>query len=213
LEERRIIVGGRTGIEKRGKNMAASGQGYNGTVVTQLGPEEAMQAIIGGLAGTSECTVNAAGNNTIILTRRYLPNSAIVLAVLGVLLFLIGLLALFVRNTETLTITLASTPEGTRVTASGVASQELANRLNGLMASLRNARSSVPSAPRPGPAAVVGEETKVCPQCAESVKAAAKMCRFCQYRFEEAMPGTGAPSQPEDRHRSGVAERGFFHKP
>lgn len=27
-------------------------------------------------------------------------------------------------------------------------------------------------------------ETKVCPQCAEEVKAAAKICRFCQYQFE-----------------------------
>jgi hypothetical protein len=26
--------------------------------------------------------------------------------------------------------------------------------------------------------------TKVCPQCAEEVKAAAKVCRFCQYAFE-----------------------------
>jgi hypothetical protein len=27
-------------------------------------------------------------------------------------------------------------------------------------------------------------KTKVCPQCAEEVKAAAKVYRFCQYQFE-----------------------------
>ena len=30
--------------------------------------------------------------------------------------------------------------------------------------------------------------TKVCPQCAESVKVAARICRFCRYSFEEATP-------------------------
>ena len=27
------------------------------------------------------------------------------------------------------------------------------------------------------------EATKICPQCAEAVKAAAKICRFCRYEF------------------------------
>jgi len=29
-----------------------------------------------------------------------------------------------------------------------------------------------------------GEDVKVCPECAEAVKAAARKCRFCGYRFE-----------------------------
>jgi Uncharacterised protein family UPF0547 len=34
-------------------------------------------------------------------------------------------------------------------------------------------------------------DTKTCPECAEEVKAAAHVCRFCGYRFDGA---TGAPS-------------------
>jgi hypothetical protein len=34
-------------------------------------------------------------------------------------------------------------------------------------------------------ASALGEATKTCPQCAETVKAAAKICRFCRYEFED----------------------------
>jgi hypothetical protein len=36
------------------------------------------------------------------------------------------------------------------------------------------------------PAAVAVAETKTCPDCAEDVKAAARVCRFCGYRFDQA---------------------------
>ena len=31
-------------------------------------------------------------------------------------------------------------------------------------------------------------DTKVCPECAETVKAAARICRFCRYEFETPLP-------------------------
>jgi hypothetical protein len=40
--------------------------------------------------------------------------------------------------------------------------------------------------PEPQPVRVIesaGEATKTCPQSAENVKAAAKICRFCHYEF------------------------------
>lgn len=47
-----------------------------------------------------------------------------------------------------------------------------------------------------------GEPTKRCPDCAETVKFAAKVCRFCGYRFEPeaARPGAGpaVPGTPPD---------------
>lgn len=40
-----------------------------------------------------------------------------------------------------------------------------------------------------------GEDSKVCPDCAEQVKAAARKCRFCGYRFEPDL-GSGAALDP-----------------
>jgi len=38
-------------------------------------------------------------------------------------------------------------------------------------------------------AAPAERETKTCPDCAETVLAAARKCRFCGYRFDEPRPG------------------------
>lgn len=35
---------------------------------------------------------------------------------------------------------------------------------------------------------VKSEDLKSCPQCAEEVKAAAKVCRFCQHEFDDKTP-------------------------
>jgi len=38
-----------------------------------------------------------------------------------------------------------------------------------------------------------GEDTKVCPDCAEEVKAAARVCRFCRYRFDGGAAERASP--------------------
>lgn len=42
-------------------------------------------------------------------------------------------------------------------------------------------------------------DEKVCPRCAETIKAAAVMCRFCQYEFSArpATPAAPAPATPQ----------------
>lgn len=43
----------------------------------------------------------------------------------------------------------------------------------------------------------MGDETKKCPACAESVKAEAVICRFCNYDFKAGLPpGGGSPAAP-----------------
>ena len=47
-------------------------------------------------------------------------------------------------------------------------------------------------------------ETKVCPACAETVKLAARLCRFCRYEFEPVLALTKvAPPEPQ---RGGARE-------
>lgn len=119
-------------------------QSYIQNVTVADKPDVVMQQFVGATAGASGFTVNQAGN-TLILTRKHTPTWAIVLAVLGALLFLVGLLFLLVKETETLTISLAELPEGgTRVSISGQATPDLVGRLNAVVTSL----AAVP--PMPG---------------------------------------------------------------
>ena len=74
-------------------------------------------------------------------------------------------------------------PDGelTKVMVSGVTAGELLARLNGGMSQLTRGTHSlsvVVNDPEPS------GSVKVCPQCAEEVKDAAKVCRFCSYAFE-----------------------------
>lgn len=116
--------------------MASAGTTYTSTFKTATSADEVTQTFIGGLSGAAGCTVTMAGNNVIVVTRRYTPTWAVVVGVVGILLFLIGLLAFLYKVTDTLTITVAPGDEGTKVTISGVASPELSSRLNGIAASL-----------------------------------------------------------------------------
>lgn len=54
-------------------------------------------------------------------------------------------------------------------------------------------------------------QTKVCPQCAEEVKAAARVCRFCSHQFEPLLDGP-APVQPaaspSEQHSSAASADG-----
>jgi preprotein translocase subunit SecE len=55
----------------------------------------------------------------------------------------------------------------------------------------------------------MADETKICPECAEEVKAAAHVCRFCGYSFmQPEPPGGDAPTQvlPEPPQANGPDE-------
>jgi hypothetical protein len=69
--------------------------------------------------------------------RRYTPTWAVVVAVVGFLPFFVGLLALVVRNTETLDIRVTANPAGSGsvMVVNGVADTEIITRLQAMIMS------------------------------------------------------------------------------
>ena len=53
------------------------------------------------------------------------------------------------------------------------------------------------------------DEGKACPRCAETVKAAARVCRYCQFEFEApALEGSGgSAAPPTDRQAAPAGDR------
>jgi hypothetical protein len=160
--------------------MAAPGQNFNQTIFVSEQPEAVSQALIASASGVPGYTLNTAGTGSIVLTRKFTPTWAIVVAVLGILVFLVGLLALLVKETETLTVTLTPVEGGTRVAVSGVATHDMMTRIG---AAFHTMPALAPEG-QPNPLVNTVEGTKVCPACAETVKTAAKVCRFCSHEFE-----------------------------
>ena len=101
-----------------------------------------------------------------------------------------------------LTVTVYEQDEGSYLDCSGTAAPGVASAVNfavdRLLSGLAMAPSAVsmptglptpfPSGPGPAFSAKRGPapgsaETKACPECAETIRAAAKSCRFCGYRL------------------------------
>lgn len=124
--------------------MASQGNSINTTIELNVPKTQAVQTVYAALANQSGnyfdgTTVVMNGDSSLTVTRKYLPTWAIVVAVIGVLLFLIGLLALLFRTTETCTITFMERDGVTVVTVAGTLSSEAYNSLNMALSSLQNA--------------------------------------------------------------------------
>jgi hypothetical protein len=130
-----------------------------------------MQTLVAATSGVPEYQLTAVGAGSLVLTRRYNPTWAIVVAVLGAFFLLIGLLALLYKETEVLTVTLTPVDGGTAVTVSGRASAEMFGRLNAVLAGSQPLGTPAPDVTR-------------CPQCAEAVKPEARICPYCGHDLE-----------------------------
>ncbi len=160
--------------------MASQGQNFNQVSYFKETGDEVTQTLAAAFNGVSGCTVSVMGNN-ISIVRKYRPTWVYIVAVVGFFFFFVGLLALAYTETESMNILVQPDGELTKVMVSGVTAGELLARLNGGMSQLTrgtHSLSAVVNDPEPS------GSVKVCPQCAEEVKDAAKVCRFCSYAFE-----------------------------
>jgi hypothetical protein len=111
--------------------LASPGQNYNANFLTHRKISEVNQYYVASLAGSQGYTLMPVGNQTLILTRKYLPNWAIVVAIVGALFFLVGLLILLYRKTEVATIQFRETDDGfTEIVINGIVSDEVSTRLS-----------------------------------------------------------------------------------
>jgi hypothetical protein len=153
--------------------------------------------------------VRQVAGNCVHVTRRYVPAWALVVAILGVWFFPLGLPALLVRETEVLTVAVYEQDEGSYLGFSGMAEPRIVAAVNVAIDRLLDGvamappasafpgspAATFPAVPAPGfppqgahgpiPAPV---NNKICQECAETVRAAARSCRFCGYQFT-AEPG------------------------
>jgi hypothetical protein len=169
--------------------VAAPGTPFNATSSVAETPENVSQTLVAATAADPAYTVTSAGTGSIILTRRFIPTWAIVVAIVGLFIALLGLLALLYKDTETLTITITPDGSGSRIAISGVATREMAARITASINAMPALEGEDEGAI---PASAPSDDTKTCPQCAETVKGAAVVCRFCGYEFSE--PEQTAPA-------------------
>jgi hypothetical protein len=161
---------------------SGTGENFDQTHLVATRPEAVSRALVESASGVPRYKLDTPEPGTIVLTRRYRPTWTIIVAVVGFFLFFLGPLALLYKRTETLTISLTGIEGGTQVSITGAASPEMLMRI-------AVAVRAMPVLDEETAANLVGraepEATKTCPMCAETVKAAAKLCRFCGHEFAE----------------------------
>ena len=130
-----------------------TGQLFSQTVALPQPPEVAQQHVFMAVTGLPGTTPFQVGPGVILVTRRYIPTWAIVLAVIGFFFFLLGLLFLLVRTSETLEIRISTSPDaqGSIVTINGVADSETITRLQGVLMAGRPVGGPGPVYGGPGP--------------------------------------------------------------
>ena len=132
--------------------MRVTSQGFQiaQTVDVPLPLEQVKQNLFAASQG-EDTSVYIAGN-TLMISRKYLPTWALVVAIVGVLLFLLGLLALLIRDTETAYLQLGVLPDGgTRVVASGTLLPEAWTRISMTLESMGANVTAAPSGSQGAP--------------------------------------------------------------
>ena len=118
---------------------------------TRTPAHEVISQATGILSSAKGYNIKVANENMVTAGRRYRPLWAIILAIIGAFVFLVGLLFLLVKNEDSITVsTKADSTSGvTVVSILGSGSDAVVDALGGLVASLESAD---PPAPTPSSA-------------------------------------------------------------
>jgi hypothetical protein len=119
----------------------STGNNINETIMVNGKIEDVFQKVLVGFNGISGFQVNAFSPNSITITRKFRPTWVWVVAVIGIFFFLIGLLALFYTETETISIHFVGENKRTRINIGGVGTPEVVTRLNNSVASFQKVES------------------------------------------------------------------------
>jgi hypothetical protein len=124
-----------------GDIMAKPGLTSNYQLVVPTTQQETLQLVMLSLQGANGnyfdgFQIYTDGQSMLTVTRKFVPTWAIVVAVIGFFLFLLGLLALLIRQTESATITLHADPRGTLVHVTGVLPKAQAHIVYGALQGL-----------------------------------------------------------------------------
>lgn len=92
------------------------------------------QTLVSGGNYLEDTQVIPVGPTTYRITRKYLPQWAIIAGIIGLFLCFIGIFAVFFRDTEVLTIEIQQDPVGSRISVSGVAKGSLVTTIQSVMA-------------------------------------------------------------------------------
>lgn len=107
------------------------------SITDRLLPGKSRAEIVAGVtaaAGTQKSyRVAAPSPSTLMLTWRRTPTWAVIVAIIGVFVFLLGLLFLLVKESDTITVTCSDADGGVWVSAVGSGSQEMVEFLQAFL--------------------------------------------------------------------------------
>ena len=152
--------------------MAEAGNPVALTATVRADPIQVAQAfgqtLVSGGNYLEDTQVVPVGPTTFRITRKYLPQWAVIAGIIGLFLCFIGIFAVFFRDTEVLTIDIQPDPAGSRINVSGVAKgsvvttiQSVMSRFEGYAPTMLGMQHDGPGSstlsPSPAPAAPLGE--------------------------------------------------------
>ncbi len=113
--------------------MPNPGQPITETITVNEPPDEVIQTLMRSFPGSGgfldSYQVTMPSQNMLVITRKFVPQWAIIGAIVGFLLTLVGGALIFLKTTETVTVTAEREGEKTEVNIMGTAPPEIAMRL------------------------------------------------------------------------------------